>query len=79
MLVLEQRFSARHARRGVKLRARLYHGVEARGWRMKFALIRADIEIDARDPAVYRQLARRLSAANVHVRPSRSNLEDLNM
>ncbi|KPJ11032.1 Transcription factor CP2 [Papilio machaon] len=70
MLVLEQRLSARHLGRGVILRARLIHGVEARGWRMKFSLLKAEVEIEA-DPDTYRELARRLKAANVHVRPAR--------
>ncbi|CAG5053162.1 unnamed protein product [Parnassius apollo] len=70
MLVLEQRLSARHLGRGVVLRARLVHGVEARGWRMKFSLLKAEVEIEA-DPDTYRELARRLKAANVHVRPAR--------
>lgn len=70
MLVLEQRLSARHLGRGVVLRARLIHGVEARGWRMKFSLLKAEVEIEA-DPDTYRELARRLKAANVHVRPAR--------
>uniref|UniRef100_A0A2H1V4A8 SFRICE_003229 n=1 Tax=Spodoptera frugiperda TaxID=7108 RepID=A0A2H1V4A8_SPOFR len=70
MLVLEQRLSARHLGRGVVLSARLVHGVEAQGWRMKFSLLKAEVEIEA-DPATYRELARRLNAANVHVRPAR--------
>lgn len=70
MLVLEQRLSARHLGRGVVLSARLVHGVQAQGWRMKFSLLRAEVEIEA-DPATYRELARRLNAANVHVRPAR--------
>ncbi|KPI96612.1 Transcription factor CP2-like protein 1 [Papilio xuthus] len=70
MLVLEQRLSARHLGRGVVLRARLIHGVEARGWRMKFSLLKAEVEIEA-DPDTYKELARRLKAANVHVRPAR--------
>lgn len=70
MLVLEQRIRARHQARGISLKARLVHGVEARGWRMKFALLRADVEIDA-DPDTYNELALRLRSANVHVRPAR--------
>ena len=70
MLVLEQRLSARHAGRGVVLKARMLHGVEASGWRMKFSLLRAEVEIEA-EPATYRELARRFHAANVHVRPAR--------
>ncbi|CAG9794441.1 unnamed protein product [Diatraea saccharalis] len=70
MLVFEQRLSARHLGRGVVLKARLVHGVEARGWRMKFSLLKAEIEIDA-DPVTYRELARRLKAANLNVRPLR--------
>ncbi|CAB3241952.1 unnamed protein product [Arctia plantaginis] len=70
MLVLEQRLNARHLGRGVVLSARLLHGVEAQGWRMKFSLLKAEVEIEA-DPATYRELARRLNAANVHVRPAR--------
>ncbi|KAI8441591.1 hypothetical protein MSG28_015165 [Choristoneura fumiferana] len=72
MLVLEQRLSARNLGRGVVLNARLVHGVEASGWRMKFALLKAEVEIEA-DPETYRELARRLKAANVHVRPARRN------
>ncbi|KAF9809271.1 hypothetical protein SFRURICE_015734 [Spodoptera frugiperda] len=68
MLVLEQRLSARHLGRGVVLSARLVHGVEAQGWRMKFSLLKAEVEIEA-DPATYRELARRLNAANVHCGP----------
>lgn len=70
MLLLEQRLSARHLGRGVVLKARLVHGVEARGWRMNFSLLKAEVEIEA-DPGTYRELARRLKAANVHVRPAR--------
>lgn len=73
MLVLEQRLSARHLGRGIVLRARFVHGVEARGWRMKFSLLKAEAEIEA-DPETYRELARRLKAANVHVRPARRSL-----
>ncbi|CAH2084261.1 unnamed protein product [Euphydryas editha] len=73
MLVLEQRLSARQVGRGVVLRARLVHGVEANGWRMKFSLLKTEVEIDA-DPETYRELARRLRAANVIVRPGRSRL-----
>lgn len=72
MLVLEQRLSARNLGRGVVLNARLVHGVEARGWRMKFALLKAEVEIEA-DDETYRELAQRLKAANVHVRPARRN------
>lgn len=68
--MLEQRLSARHLGRGVVLNARLVHGIEAQGWRMKFSLLKAEVEIEA-DPATYRELARRLNAANVHVRPAR--------
>ncbi|GBP44781.1 Transcription factor CP2 [Eumeta japonica] len=68
MLLLEQRLSARHAARGVRLNARLIHGVVAKGWRMRFELIRAEVELEAREPEVYRRLERRLRAANVHVR-----------
>lgn len=72
MLVVEQRLSARHLGRGVSVSARLLHGIEARGWRMRFALLRADVEIEA-DEHTYRELARRLHASggNVHVRPKR--------
>jgi hypothetical protein len=70
MLVYEQRLIVRNLGRGVVLNALLVHGVEARGWRMKFSLLRADVEIDA-DPTTYRELARRLKAANIHVRPAR--------
>lgn len=70
MLVLEQRLIARHLGRGVVLQAKLVHGVEASGWRMKFSLLKAEVEIEA-DPETYRQLARKLNAANVHVRPAR--------
>lgn len=70
MLVLEQRLCARNQGRGITLQARLVHGVEARGWRMKFSLLKAEVEIDA-DPDTYRDIARRLRAANVHVRPTR--------
>lgn len=70
MLLLEQRLSARHLGRGVVLKARLVHGIEARGWRMKFSLLKAEVEIEA-DPGTYRELARRLNAANVQVRPAR--------
>ncbi|KAJ2939274.1 hypothetical protein O0L34_g13368 [Tuta absoluta] len=71
MLLLEQRLCARHESRGVILQARLLHGIQARGWRMKFSLLKADVEIHA-DPETYRELARRLTAANVRVRPARS-------
>lgn len=70
MLVFEQRIRLRNIGRGVVLNARLVHGVEARGWRMKFGLLKADIEIEA-DEETYRELARRLASANVHVRPAR--------
>lgn len=70
MLVLEQRLCARNAARGITLQARLVHGVEARGWRMKFSLLKAEVEIDA-DPETYREVARRLKATNVYVRPAR--------
>lgn len=73
MLVLEQRLSARHLGRGVVLRARLVHGVEAQGWRMKFTVLRTEVEIEA-DPETYREIARKLRAANVIVRPRRSRL-----
>lgn len=73
MLVLEQRLSARQVGRGVVLRARLVHGVETNGWRMKFSLLKTEVEIDA-DPDTYRELARRLRAANVVVRPGRTRL-----
>lgn len=68
--MLEQRLSARHLGRGVVLKARLIHGVVARGWRMKFSLLKAEVEIEA-DPATYRKLAKRLNAANILVRPAR--------
>ncbi|KAG7312658.1 hypothetical protein JYU34_000982 [Plutella xylostella] len=71
MLVLEQRLSARHARRGVALRARLLTSVEARGLRMKFSLLRADVEVEADTYDAYLEVARRLQSANVHVRPAR--------
>ncbi|OWR49684.1 putative transcription factor CP2 [Danaus plexippus plexippus] len=73
MLVVEQRLSARRVGRGVVLRARFVHGVETRGWRMKFSLLRTEVEIDA-DPETYMELARRLRAANVIVKPGRSRL-----
>lgn len=70
MLVFEQRLSARHAGRGIYLQARLIHGLEARGWRMKFSLLKAEVEIDA-DQETYIELARRFKAANVQVRRRR--------
>lgn len=73
MLVFEQRLSARHSARGVYLRARMVHGLEARGWRMKFSLLKAEVEIDA-DPVTYEELARRFRAANVTVRNRRTRL-----
>ncbi|CAG9573722.1 unnamed protein product [Danaus chrysippus] len=73
MLVVEQRLSARRVGRGVVLRARFVHGVEAQGWRMKFSLLRTEVEIDA-EPETYMELARRLRAANVIVKPGRSRL-----
>ncbi|CAG4963473.1 unnamed protein product [Colias eurytheme] len=73
MLVFEQRLSARHVSRGVVLRARLVHGVEARGWRMKFSLLKAEVEVEA-EPETYIEIARRLKAANISVRPSRLRL-----
>lgn len=73
MLVLEQRLSARHLGRGIVLKARFVHGVEARGWRMKFALLRAEVEIEA-DTETYKELARRLKAANVYVRQARRSI-----
>lgn len=73
MLVFEQRLSARHSGRGVSLKARFVHGLEAKGWRMKFSLLKAEVEIDA-DPATYTELARRFRAANVLVQCRRSRL-----
>ncbi|CAK1548990.1 unnamed protein product [Leptosia nina] len=73
MLVIEQTVNARHIGRGVILKARLLHGLEARGWRMKFSLLKADVEIEA-DTDTYIEIARRLKAANFSVRPSRLRL-----
>lgn len=71
--MLEQRLSARQVG-GVVLRARLLHSVEAQGWRMRFSLLKTEVEIDA-DPETYRELAARLRRANVIVRRGRSRLK----
>ncbi|CAF4742454.1 unnamed protein product [Pieris macdunnoughi] len=73
MLVIEQRVHTRNLSRGIFLKARLFHGLEASGWRMKFSLLKAEVEIEA-DIETYIEIARKLKAANVVVKPTRLRL-----
>lgn len=57
------------------MKARLVHGVEAKGWKMRFCMVSAEVELETREPATYIELERRFRAAKVNVKPLRRDFQ----